>query len=158
MITEYYWQNTDIRKKILFTPWQFVFSPPHPHQPWHPWTISTYSVFPQSHDFLDLWSFWLPPLRTNWSWSATCQVGQTIPAEQREAWGICTPPLQAAQLQGCLFWLTAQLLPEEQLRMGSRSLHSCLQNPPSALLLQPWLLPVLLVLTKLSSHFFGLFL
>ena len=66
MITEHYWQNTDIRK-ILITTWQFVFSLPYPHQPWHPWTIPISSVFPQSHIFVDLWSFWLLLLRTSWS-------------------------------------------------------------------------------------------
>lgn len=141
MITEYYWQNTDIRKKILIITWQFVFFPPHPYQPWHPWTISIYSVFPQSHGVLDLWSFWLPSLRINWSkcsLSATCQMGQTIPAEEREAWGIYTPHLQGSHWTAqavfviwCLLLNGTALLAEVQLRMCWSSLDSCLQNSPT---------------------------
>lgn len=149
MITGYYWQNTDIRKKILIITRQFVFFPPHPHQPWHPWTISIYSVFPQSHGFLDLWSFWLPSLRTNWSkcsLSTTCQMGQTIPAEEREAWGIYTPHLQGFRLGSssgvCYFHNGTALLAEVQFRMCWGSLDSSCRTH-SVLLLQPLFLPVL---------------
>lgn len=166
MITEYYWQNTDIRKKIFIITWQFVFSPPHPHQPWHPWTTSVYTVFPQSHGFLDLWSFWIPSLRTNWSkcfLNATFQMGQSIPAEEREAWGIYTPHLQGSDwTAGVVFvictmvqhcWLKcssgcAEVLWTPACRILSLSSAAAATVPTCAVL----------VLIKMFSHLFSSFL
>lgn len=94
MITERYWQNADIRKKILITTWQFVFSLPNTHQPQHPWTIQISSVFLQRFlRPLILLASRRPLTGPNLSLSGICWMGQIVPVEVREAWNIYRPDL-----------------------------------------------------------------
>lgn len=165
MITEHYWQNTDIRKKTVITTWQFVFSLPHPHQPWRPWTIPIFSVFPQSHGFLDLRSFWLPAFRTSWSKSfIKCNVpnSQIVPAEEREAWmkylHTLSAVLQSAQLEWCLLFAQEYNTVDWNLIYDPRRLSrlcSAELSHPVFLILEQSFLPVLHLFLSSCLHIFS---